>query len=585
MLEITTKFQNKLHLIAGTFCIFLSTTVVAQDLNNIMAKNNAGGEKEKNAQAEAYFIDGQKFFLLEDYASALRSFKLAVELYPENAAINYKIAQIQNLQDNTSEALIYIDIALKNDSNNRYYYELAAEIYREIGDFNEAAKVYENLLETTPEAIDVYVDLAEIYIYLNNHDKALFALEKAEETLGITPEIISEKQKILLQQDRLEDAINEGLKLTEAYPEEPSFIISLSNILISLDRPQEAADYLKEYLANQGESAEVRLMLAETDRLQGLEMNAKENLLITFKDPQLDIRNKIQIVGTYIEMLPNLELEPFVSDLAVTLVNVHDESAAAHGMYADFLFSINRPHEALESYIKSVKLDESNFQVWQNILSLQLQFDKIEELEEYAEKALEYFPNVASIYFFNGSAKIRKNDYAEAISMFETGSMYASKNEELGLLFLGQLGDAYNGAKNYKKSDEAYEKALAIDPNNGYVLNNYSYYLSMRGDKLERAQELSARLIKNYPNNPNYLDTHAWVLYKLEKYEKALPILIDALKTIEGASNGTIVEHYGDVLFKLGKSDLAMEQWIKAKSLGNASEWIEKKIAEGKLYE
>jgi tetratricopeptide (TPR) repeat protein len=585
VLEITTKFQNKLHLIAGIFCIFLSTTVVAQDLNNIMAKNNAGGEKEKNAQAESYFIDGQKFFLLEDYASALRSFKLAVELYPENAAINYKIAQIQNLQGNTSEALIYIDIALKNDSNNRYYYELAAEIYREIGDFNEAAKVYENLLETTPEAIDVYVDLAEIYIYLNNHDKALFALEKAEETLGITPEIISEKQKILLQQDRLEDAINEGLKLTEAYPEEPSFIISLSNILISLDRPQEAADYLKEYLANQGESAEVRLMLAETDRLQGLEMNAKENLLIAFKDPQLDIRNKIQIVGTYIEMLPNLELEPFVSDLAVTLVNVHDESAAAHGMYADFLFSINRPHEALESYIKSVKLDESNFQVWQNILSLQLQFDKIEELEEYAEKALEYFPNVASIYFFNGSAKIRKNDYAEAISMFETGSMYASKNEELGLLFLGQLGDAYNGAKNYKKSDEAYEKALAIDPNNGYVLNNYSYYLSMRGYKLERAQELSARLIKNYPNNPNYLDTHAWVLYKLEKYEKALPILIDALKTIEGASNGTIVEHYGDVLFKLGKSDLAMEQWIKAKSLGNASEWIEKKIAEGKLYE
>jgi tetratricopeptide (TPR) repeat protein len=585
VLEITTKFQNKLHLIAGIFCIFLSTTVVAQDLNNIMAKNNAGGEKEKNAQAESYFIDGQKFFLLEDYASALRSFKLAVELYPENAAINYKIAQIQNLQGNTSEALIYIDIALKNDSNNRYYYELAAEIYREIGDFNEAAKVYENLLETTPEAIDVYVDLAEIYIYLNNNDKALFALEKAEETLGITPEIISEKQKILLQQDRLEDAINEGLKLTEAYPEEPSFIISLSNILISLDRPQEAADYLKEYLANQGESAEVRLMLAETDRLQGLEMNAKENLLIAFKDPQLDIRNKIQIVGTYIEMLPNLELEPFVSDLAVTLVNVHDESAAAHGMYADFLFAINRPHEALESYIKSVKLDESNFQVWQNILSLQLQFDKIDELEEYAEKALEYFPNVASIYFFNGSAKIRKNDYAEAISMFETGSMYASKNEELGLLFLGQLGDAYNGAKNYKKSDEAYEKALAIDPNNGYVLNNYSYYLSMRGDKLERAQELSARLIKNYPNNPNYLDTHAWVLYKLEKYEKALPILIDALKTIEGASNGTIVEHYGDVLFKLGKSDLAMEQWIKAKSLGNASEWIEKKIAEGKLYE
>ena len=585
MLEIITKFQSKKHLFTGLFCLFLSSTLVAQDLNNIMARNNAGGEKEKNAQAESYFIDGQKFYLLEDYASALRSFMLAAELYPENAAINYKIAQIQNLQGNTSEALSYIDIALKNDSSNRYYYELAAEIYREIGDFNEAAKVYESLLETTPEAIDVYVDLAEIYIYLNNNDKALFALEKAEETLGITPEIVAEKQKILLQQDRLEDAINEGLKLTEAYPEEPSFIISLSNILISLDRPQEAADYLKEYLANQGESAEVRLMLAETDRMQGSEIDAKENLLIAFNDPQLDIRNKIQIVGNYIEMLPNLELEPFVSDLAVALVNVHNESAAAHGMYADFLFKINRPQEALESYIKSVNIDESNFQVWQNILSLQLRFDKIDDLEEYSEKALEYFPNVANIYFFNGSAKIRKKDYPDAISMFETGLMYASSNDELKLLFLGQLGDAYNGAKDYKKSDEAYEKALEIDPQDNYVLNNYSYYLSMREQNLEKAKDLSSRLIKNNPNNPNYLDTHAWVLYKLEEFEKALPILIDALKTNEGAANGTIVEHYGDVLFQLGKSDLAMEQWIKAKSLGNVSEWIDKKIAEGKLYE
>jgi len=558
---------------------------MAQDANNITARNNGGGEKEKNAQAEGYFIDGQKFYLLEDYVSAIRSFKLAAELYPENAAINYKIAQIQNLQGNTTEALRYIDLALKNDVSNRYYYELGAEIHREMGNFTEAAKIYENLLEFNPDAIDVYVDLAEIYIYLNNNEKALFALEKAEETLGVTPEIISEKQKILLQQDRLEDAINEGLKLTQAYPEEPAFIISLSNILISLNRTEEASEYLKEYLLEHGESAEVRLMLAETDRVQGSEMDAKENLLIAFNDPELDIRNKIQIVGNYLEMLPNLELEPFVSELAVTLVNVHNESAAAHGIYADFLFGINRPQEALESYIKSVNIDASNFQVWQNILSLQLSFDKVNDLEEYSEKALEYFPNVANIYFFNGSANMRKSNYPEAISMFETGLMYAANNDELSIIFLGQLGDAYNASKNYKKSDEAYEKALKIDPNENYVLNNYSYFLSIREENLAKAKELSSRLVKNNPKNPNYLDTHAWVLYKLKEYEKAMPILLEALKTTEGATNGTIVEHYGDVLFKLGKSDLAKEQWIKAKSLGNASEWIDKKIAEGKLYE
>lgn len=52
----------------------------------------------------------------------------------------------------------------------------------------------------------------------------------------------------------------------------------------------------------------------------------------------------------------------------------------------------------------------------------------------------------------------------------------------------------------------------------------------------------------------------------------------------EGVS-GTIVEHYGDVLFQLGEREKAVEQWKKAKIMGETSDLLEKKIATGTLHE
>ncbi|EJF10771.1 hypothetical protein [Pontibacter sp. BAB1700] len=45
------------------------------------------------------------------------------------------------------------------------------------------------------------------------------------------------------------------------------------------------------------------------------------------------------------------------------------------------------------------------------------------------------------------------------------------------------------------------------------------------------------------------------------------------------------MEHYGDVLFKLGKRDEAVRQWEKAKLKGEASAFLDRKIKEKKLYE
>ena len=93
---------------------------------------------------------------------------------------------------------------------------------------------------------------------------------------------------------------------------------------------------------------------------------------------------------------------------------------------------------------------------------------------------------------------------------------------------------------------------------------------------------MSTRLVELHPNNSTYLDTHGWVLYVNGDFKESKKFLERAASLDD---DGTIIEHYGDVLFQLGNVEEAIVQWEKARDLGEASELIDKKIADRKLYE
>ncbi len=86
------------------------------------------------------------------------------------------------------------------------------------------------------------------------------------------------------------------------------------------------------------------------------------------------------------------------------------------------------------------------------------------------------------------------------------------------------------------------------------------------------------------PYNSNNLDTYAWVLYKLEDYKEALEWIEKAYNN-SGSTSGVVLEHYGDILFKLGKKKKAMEFWKQAREKKDYSEFLDEKIKDKKLYE
>jgi tetratricopeptide (TPR) repeat protein len=146
------------------------------------------------------------------------------------------------------------------------------------------------------------------------------------------------------------------------------------------------------------------------------------------------------------------------------------------------------------------------------------------------------------------------------------------------------MGDAYHSKGLYKQSDACFDKVLTVNPMEEHVLNNYSYYLSLRRDRLDKAALMSKKLVDKFPTNGTYLDTYAWVLFQRGEYIESLVYIEKALKD-EKQNSSTVWEHYGDALFKNGRVDEAVKAWKTANSLDGASNKLDKKIENKRIIE
>jgi len=187
-------------------------------------------------------------------------------------------------------------------------------------------------------------------------------------------------------------------------------------------------------------------------------------------------------------------------------------------------------------------------------------------------------------YLYQGVSLVQEDKPDEAIEVLNAGKDLVIEDPQILAQFYSSLGDAYHAIEDDVHSDESYKKCLQVDPNNIYVLNNYAYYLSVRNVNLDEAGSMSRRSNELQPGQASFQDTYAWILYQQGKLNDAKLWMEKALNN-GGQSSGVIVEHYGDILYKLGDQDGALENWLKAKALGDASDLIDKKITDRQLYE
>ncbi|HZV13392.1 MAG TPA: tetratricopeptide repeat protein, partial [Candidatus Kapabacteria bacterium] len=190
--------------------------------------------------------------------------------------------------------------------------------------------------------------------------------------------------------------------------------------------------------------------------------------------------------------------------------------------------------------------------------------------------------NVASdfrIPFLRAFAYERMKKYPEAINELNASLQLNAHFWQA----LSELGMDYDEMHNTEKSDSAYIAALALNPNDPVVLNNYSYGLAERGIMLDSAKEMSARALAADSGNANYMDTYGWIFYKLGEYDSAAFYLQRAVQ--DTSVSAAVIEHLGDVRYKLGQYKEALRLWHEALAKDESNESLKQKILENAQHD
>ena len=171
----------------------------------------------------------------------------------------------------------------------------------------------------------------------------------------------------------------------------------------------------------------------------------------------------------------------------------------------------------------------------------------------------------------------------DALELLAKGLNNVRTDKDKAKIF-STMGDYYHSLGKTEQMFASYDSTLVYDHLNISVLNNYSYFMALEDRDLEKALQMSAKTLEAEPLNATFLDTYAWILFRMKKYKEALSYMEKALRYLD-EDNAEIYEHYGDVLYMCGEKEKALENWHRAVQLNSSSETLDRKIREEKYLE
>jgi len=562
-------------------------------ISSISVGNAQGNlsKKERKKQANKtitnrFFIEGTKLMALGDLEKSHFYFRKALDLSPEEPAINYKVAEVLIKTNQAEEALPFAEKAVKLDEDNKYYALMLAEIYSNLKQPLKAAEILNQLTVDGDKNQQYNLDLASIYLTAQEYEKALIVLDRAEGYYGILEPITVQKQRIYLRKNNLNKAIEEGQRLIEARPGNANYVLNLVEILYNNNRLEQALELVLGEIKKYPNQSELQMAAYALLKEKGQLEQANVFLKTAFASPDLDPEVKTKAYSTLLTDIKTAEKESLLDFLETLMLEANPENAFVFGVMGERRMLAGEDEAGMEYFKKSLLLNPKDpKRLEQVIVGSFGENANFEEAEKFTILGVDNFPQSAEFWFYDGVVKAaRKKDLDAVASLQRALELNANKNPQLAQVAHGSLGSSLYNLGDKQKAFEEFETALKLNPEDEQVLNNYAYFLSLDKQELEKAKKMSEKVVKKFPKNGTFLDTHAWVLFQMGDYEAAKKFMLDALNN-ETEPSGVMLEHYGDILYHLDEKAEALIYWIKADKTSEKSEKLSQKIKEGKYYE
>jgi len=371
--------------------------------------------------------------------------------------------------------------------------------------YPEALKVFEKLSDVMPDDSDVYLRIAQIYRELHQLDKAEQNLVKARQYAPGSLEVMYNEAMLYQAQGRYEDAIRVlSDAVTGIKGQSPALSTRRRSLAILYQQLGQLYRDTQNYPASIYTFEELGHLGEEEDR------RARMMIMDTYRSAK-DLPKALQ---TGKEALAKYPADPAIRTSHALLLGENGQT-----------------EDAVKMLRAQLHGETGDRETYLNIAQVYERGRRYKEAEE-AARAAEVLPG------------------------------QPRENEMVWFL----LGAIYERQKFFDKAEEQFKKVLAVNPKNAPVLNYYGYMLGDLGIRLDEAEALVQKALKEDPYNGAYLDSLGWIYFKENKLTASETTLRKAVE--RERHDATIHSHLGDLYAKMGRSELAAAEWEK--SLG---EW------------
>ena len=483
---------------------------------------------------------------------------------------------LSRLTTNRSEAVRMAERAYRSDTTNRYYLEDYGGALVRGGEYNKAVSIFLKIVAKSTEP-DHYRILAILLDSNRRTAEALAVLDTAEVRFGRIPLLGRLRQYYLLKTGKTLAAEADARKAIEEAPYLAENHISLAEIYAMTRRDSLAIASFQRAIAIDSLAIEPWLALAEYHQKRGNKAGYLTILERIFGSDQLPLEGKIEEWKSLTNDLASYrKFYPQYDALVKRLYIRHPESKEVATLYAQHLIMSGEIESALALCKQLIDKKEPKIEEFTRVIEIENHLNRPDSVRRYTDMALAVFPHNTDLLHMRGALAMQRKEYDDAISLYNEALKHAD-NDTLRSSLWGAIGDVEHQRNEMKRCYKAYDKSLRYFADNAMVLNNYAYFLSLDNRDLDRAHTMITRALALAENNSTYLDTMAWVLYRLGRYAEAKKYMQQAL-SLDRSRSAELALHYGDILHALGEDFMAKTYWRKALERGAKKEEIEKRF-------
>ena len=511
---------------------------------------------QSSREFDQFFLEAMIQRQKGNNAAAFDLLRHCQELNPEAPEVYYFLAQYYSALKNTEKSVDCFKKAAALQPDNVTYMETLAQIYIRQQDFAQAIPVVEKIYERDKERLDLLEMLFQLYQQVGRNDKAVEVLNRIEAIDGKSERISMAKSEIFTRQGNKKGAIAEIKALAQKYPNDLNYMALYAETMMMNGQVKKALKVYDQILQQEPDNNRVLMSLRTYHQALGHQTVADSLTERVLLNGNATSEERVHLLR---QEIAACEQEGGDSTRVLQLFRKmlarpqSDEDMAL--LCASYMNAKQMPKDSISRVLEqALAIAPDNSMARLQLVGYAWEKEDMDRVVSLCQDARQYNPDEMAFYYYQGIAFYKQEKLDEALSAFKNGIgvIKDDSNPEIVSNFYAVMGDILHQQGQAEEAFAAYDSCLVWKEDNIGCLNNYAYYLSERGERLSKAEEMSYKTIKAEPKNSTYLDTYAWILYMEKRYAEAKIYIEQAVQNLdEKQDNSVILEHADKIKLKI----------------------------------